>query len=61
MLETMPDWFWVAAGALVTFALALALSFWIDREWREIDRRRRSPPNPPASPEPSDRLPPDVP
>jgi hypothetical protein len=44
------EYLWVAAGALVTLALGLALLYWIDQEWRALDEKRRAHHAPPAVP-----------
>ena len=55
--QPINEYVWVAAGAVMTCALGLALLYWIDQEWRTLDERRSPPDAPPAPP--TDDHPPD--
>lgn len=37
-LSPLAQYLWVAAGALVTAIMGLAILYWIDQEWRRLDR-----------------------
>jgi hypothetical protein len=45
----------VAGGAITTLVLVVALAYWIDREWRELDRESsKADPSADARPESDD-------